>query len=94
MRKAFEFFIEGIFWLQIFLCPMLVGGIIAFLIYNSNPALLVLSIFFLALGFILGIVIAERIRRKHGCSRYLSRIISTPDIWPVDDEPTDKSKQD
>ena len=41
-------------------------------------------------GLILGIVIAERIRRKYGCSRYLSRIISTPDIWPTDDEPLNK----
>ena len=90
MRKIFEFFIEGVFWLQIFLCPLLVGGIIAFLIYNGNSDLLVLSLFFIAIGFILGIVIAERIRRKYGCSRYLSRIISTPDIWPTDDEPLNK----
>ena len=93
MRRVFEFFIESIFWLQIFLCPLLAGFGAAFLVYNYRPALLPLSIFFVLTGFVFGIVLAERIRKKYGCSRYLSRIFATPDIWPVDDEPLDKNNR-
>jgi hypothetical protein len=93
MLRVLNFFIESVFWLQIFFCPLLVGGGIAFVIYYNRQALLPLSIFFVLVGFVFGIVLAERIRKKYGCSRYLSRIFATPDIWPVDDEPLDRTKK-
>ena len=30
----------------------------------------------------MGIVYAERVRRKHGASRYMAKRLATPDIWP------------
>jgi hypothetical protein len=94
MLRVLKFFIESVFWLQIFLCPFLAGGIIAFLLYSSQQDLWPVSIFFVLTGFVFGIILAERIRKKYGCSRYLSRILSTPDIWPVDDEPLDRSESE
>ena len=89
--KLWEFFVEAIFWVQIFLAPLLAGCLMAVLIYLGNSRLLPLAVLFIVLGFVAGIVIAERIKKKYGCSRYLSRIISTPDIWLVDDEPNEKA---
>jgi hypothetical protein len=42
----------------------------------------VVSIVIIAISAIIGVWYAERVRRKHGTSRYASRIIATPDIWP------------
>jgi hypothetical protein len=60
------------------------GAGVAFIIYISAPNLAWLSIIIIGLGFIVGIVFAERVRRKYGCTRYMSRLISTPDICPTD----------
>jgi uncharacterized membrane protein YfcA len=87
MSRILAFFIESIFWLQIFLCPVIISAGIGFLIISNWQDLLPLAAFILLIGIVAGILIAERIRKKYGCSRYLSRIISTPDIWPIDDEP-------
>jgi hypothetical protein len=36
------------------------------------------------LGVIIGIIFAERVRRKYGCTQYMPRLISTSDISPTD----------
>src|SRR5690606_3291564 len=77
MRKLFHIFVESIFWLQLFLVPVLAGGVIAVVIFISNENLLWLSIAIAAISIIVGVIYAERIRRKHGTSRYLARIMST-----------------
>ena len=79
MRKLFHIFVESIFWLQLFLVPVLAGGVIAVVIFISNENLLWLSIAIAAISIIVGVIYAERIRRKHGTSRYLARIMSTGD---------------
>ena len=84
MNKIFHGIIEIIFWVAIFSSPLLIGIAIAFVIYISSPKLEWLSIIIVSLGFVLGIVFAERVRRKYGCTRFMSRLISTPDIWPID----------
>ena len=82
MKKVLSFFIESIFWIQLFFVPVGIGGLIALFIYIGNQKLLWLSITIAAASIIIGIVYAERVRRKHGTSRYASKIIGTPDIWP------------
>ncbi|MES1222370.1 MAG: hypothetical protein ABUT20_43150 [Bacteroidota bacterium] len=82
MRKIFDVIIEIIFWIAIWASPSLVSFAIGVLIYIKNENLLWLSIIILSIGFILGIFFAERIRKKYGCTRYMAKILATPDFWP------------
>lgn len=92
MNRIIHFLVEAVFWFQLFFSHLILGGIIAFIVYNNNAAHELPAIFILLSGFILGIVFAERIRRRWGCSRYLSRMLSTPDIQPTSDESPDQTK--
>ena len=74
MKKVFDLLIESIFWLAIFASPFLVSFAIGTIIYISNESLLWLSIAILVIGFIAGIFFAEKIRRKHGCENYISKL--------------------
>lgn len=80
MRKVFSFFIESMYWLQIFFSPVLIGGVIALVIYIRNKNLLWLSVIIGLISVITGIVFAEKVRRKHGTSKYMSRIIGSDDV--------------
>jgi hypothetical protein len=84
MNKIFHCIIEIIFWVAVFSSPLLIGIAIAFVIDISSQKLVWLSIIIVSLGFVLGIVFAELVRRKYGCTRFMSRLIATPDIWPTD----------
>lgn len=82
MKKVLSFFIESVFWIQLFFAPVGIGGLIALFIYIGNQKLLWLSITIATASIVIGIVYAERVRKKYGTSRYASKIIGTPDIWP------------
>jgi uncharacterized membrane protein YfcA len=84
MNKLFHGIIELIFWVAIFSSPLLIGSAIAFILYLNMPKLEWLSIVIASIGALIGILFAERVRRKYGCTRYMSRLIATPDIWPTD----------
>jgi len=70
----------------IFASPFLIGAIIGVSIYIANQNLLWLSVTIVSIAAVIGIVFAERIRKKYGCSRYMSKIIATPDIWPDEEK--------
>lgn len=82
MKKIITILIESIFWIQFFITPFGIGALIAIFIYISNEKLLWISIVLAAISAVFGVVYAEKVRRKKGTSRYASRIIGTPDIWP------------
>lgn len=82
MFKFLGFFVEVIFWLQFFIGPVIVGGLIGLFIYARNGNLLWLSILLCVIGIIGGIVYAEWVRRNKGASRYAAKIRATPDVWP------------
>ena len=82
MRKLFAILVETVFWLQFFLAPVGLGGLIAVAIYISNQDLLWLSMVIMIISVIVGVLYAERIRKKRGTSRYAAKILATPDIWP------------
>lgn len=92
MSKLFSFIVETLNWLLIFLSPFLISGIIAVSIYIKDQKLLWLSISIVIAGIVLGVIFAEKIRRKYGCTTFMARIISTPDIWPY--EESSKTKKD
>ena len=90
MLKVVAFLVEVGFWLRVFASPFLLFGVGAGLVAIYDEKLKGLSIFILILGGIAGIVFAEYVRRKYGCSNYFSRLISIPDI----EETTDNSEKE
>jgi len=74
MRKVFETFIELIFCLAIFCFALFTKPGNRAIVYFSNEKLLWLSIFISSIGFLSGIFIAEKIRRKQGCSNFVSKL--------------------
>lgn len=62
-------FINLIYWFQAFLSPVLLLGLIGLWIGSEKILFL-----FLAIGGIIGIVLAEYIRRKIGLDAFFSRI--------------------
>jgi hypothetical protein len=69
-------FIEAMFWAAIFISPVTLLGIIGLMLYLKFdlPWAFIAS---LALGCFLGTIIAERIRKKTGCSTFFSFLIRT-----------------
>lgn len=78
MKKIFEILIEVIYWIAIFASPVLLSLFIGIVICINNEKLLWLSICICSIGIIFGIFLAERIRKKYGCARYIARILGGP----------------
>jgi hypothetical protein len=76
LKKAFDIFVESMFWLAIFASPFLLSITIGILLFISNGKLLWLLILISIVGFCTGIFLAERIRRKYSCTNYMSKIFS------------------
>ena len=71
--KVFNFIVQGFRWLQIFIAPVIICGIIALLTYENNKTIAIMA---LVAGIIGGIVMAELVRRKYGISNFFSRLYS------------------
>jgi hypothetical protein len=84
MQKIFHFVIELFSWILVFLSPVLAFGFAAVAIYITNVKNVIISILVFSVGIIIGVILAERIRRKSGCANYLGRILAT-DISPIDE---------
>lgn len=74
MWKVVAFLIEGIGWLQIVAGPLLGGCGLGVAVYCRKPDAtgLVLAIVSAVVGLVAGIVIATRIWKKTGTTRFLS----------------------
>ena len=66
--KFFTWFVRMIFWLQAFASPAILFGVISFFV-PANQQLPILI-----LGGVLGIVLAEYIRRRFGLETFFGRI--------------------
>ena len=80
MNKIFHLAIEVFFWIMTVLSPLFASALLAVLSYYSFNFPFVISLILIVLGAIAGVIFAEKIRRKHGCLNYWSRIMATPDI--------------
>jgi hypothetical protein len=67
-------FVRMIFWLQAFIVPVIVLGVISFFV---SPGL---RIFLLIAAVILGILVAEYIRRRFGLESFFGRIYGPNDM--------------
>lgn len=75
-------FFEIMGWLQIVASPLLIGAILGFLLYVSIPGqnALIIGLAPLLLGLIVGVIWANRVSKKDGASRYMSRAMSSPEF--------------
>lgn len=80
MLRIIEFLVEAVYWLLIFLSPVLVMGLLALLLYFECGVPAWISYVLLGVGVVLGVWLAEHVRRKYGCSNFWSRTSATPDI--------------
>lgn len=60
------FIVNAIFWLWAFILPPAIFGFLAFLWYGRSPGNLPYAIILFVIGLVLGVVLAEHIRKKHG----------------------------
>jgi hypothetical protein len=74
MSKFFQTLFEIICWILIFISPLLILFIIAAIIYFNNTANQWLPITIISIGVILGILFAERIRRKYGTTNFMGSL--------------------
>lgn len=79
--KRFNIVIEIFYWILIALCPILIGGILGALVYAYVYTSTILFFVFQGFGVLLGIVLAEYIRRKYGCSTFYAKLMNTPDLY-------------
>ena len=64
-------FINILYWLQAFLCPVLLTGITGLLIGDQQFLFILL-----VAGIITGIILAEYIRRRIGLAAFFARLFS------------------
>jgi hypothetical protein len=78
MRQFVALFIEGVFWMQLFMFPLFLASIPAVIIFNSSSenwsTITVIAI--LVAGAATGVWLAQRTRRKYGsCARFFGRFL-------------------
>ncbi|MFH6969200.1 hypothetical protein [Flavobacterium sp. FlaQc-28] len=80
MQKIFYFIVEATFWILLVLSKFLLFLLLMFILNSLIELDVYVYIFFALAGLIYGIYFAEKIREKHGCSNYWSKIYNTSDI--------------
>lgn len=91
--NIFEKSTEAIGGFQIFLSPLLIGILIAAIIYFPNPNnfTLIIAVAIVILGIVIGVILALRIyKSKEGTIHFISNTASTPEIEKTTEK---KSKQ-
>jgi hypothetical protein len=78
--KFVQFLIDLVYWLWLFLIPTGILGVYAYYRHYKNPKNLALPLLIIIVGIVLGIWLAESIRRKRGLAYFFSRINASPDF--------------
>jgi hypothetical protein len=82
MFKFFEKLTSLFAWLQIALSPIVLGIILGVVLYFALPEGMGLLFGFIVTiaGFVLGVMWAERARKKVGTVEYMARTMATPEL--------------
>ena len=85
---GFDYVSEVVGFLQIMASPLLVGLIVAAVVYFSNTTTsgLVIAIAIAASGLIIGIIFASRAWRKNGTMHFMSRVNVSPELDDAEEE--------
>lgn len=80
--KTFETTFEVLGWLKIAISPALIGLVLGCIIYaNKNTTTGIgLGIALAIAGIVVGIIWANKVRRRSGTIKFLSREIATPEL--------------
>lgn len=73
--KVFNFLISSILWFWLFLIPSGIFGAIAYFRYYDNPNNIGVPLFLTIMGVLLGVFLAEYIRRKFGLTFFLVELM-------------------
>lgn len=92
MLKFFILLVNIFFWVWLFIVPTAILGFLSFVVYKRSTDNLFFSIILLLIGVILGIALAEYIRKKYGLDIFFGKLLSTPEL--DDDNPRDNRKED
>jgi hypothetical protein len=81
MTNILRRLIEIIFWISLFISPVLFSLLIAFIVViNMNEFNIYWFYSIGAIGIIIGFIFAEYIRRKYGCSNFYSKLLNMPEF--------------
>lgn len=82
MFKRLEQIFETTGWLRIMMSPLLLGIIIGVLVYLSEPNALrlVIGSTIALIGLIIGIIWANRVKKKQSTISFLARIMANPEL--------------
>lgn len=86
------FLINLIFWLWVFIVPVALLGLAAFLLYNKSPDNLPYSILISLAGVAAGAAFAEHVRKKHGLAHFFGKLLSTPELEDNKQQHEDKAE--
>jgi len=75
--KLFMFFVNTVYWLQLFIVPVSVFSFAAFWVYEKDHANLPYALMLVIAGILLGVFIAEKVRKKFGLSNFFGRMATT-----------------
>jgi hypothetical protein len=78
--RFFMLFINTIYWIWLFVIPMIPMGIVSIWIYDRSSKNLPYIILLGIMGLILGVLLAESVRKKHGLSTFFSWILGSTDM--------------
>ncbi len=78
--KFVELFVEALFWVAIFLSPTLAFGVIALVVYAKTRDVFPYPAVVLIIGMICGALCAEWVKKKYGCSNFLSRLYGSGEV--------------
>jgi hypothetical protein len=78
--RVLLFVINLFFWLWLFCIPFGILSFIGFLVYQKSGNNLIYSIIFSLTGLIVGIVVAEHVRKSYGLNYFFGRIHATPEL--------------
>ena len=78
--KIFMCFINTIYWLWLFIVPILPVSVIGIWLYDRSTKNIPYIIILVAIAAIAGFVWAESVRKKRGLSIFFASILNTPDI--------------
>ncbi len=78
--KIVEWFIEAVFWLAVFMSPTLAFALAALVVYAKTETIFPFPAVILGAGMICGVICAEWVRKKYGCSNFMSRLYGSGEI--------------
>ena len=83
--KFITFLVHGVYWLWLFMVPVLILGGAGAIIYLQSADYLIYSIILAAAGMVIGFLWAERIRKKVGLPTFFGRLLSMPEMTQKDE---------